>query len=226
MLISKGYVSNVDERVQGDVTPLMLAVKNRATFDEYILRRLKATNKDYLNATLADVVSTENFIEFTADVQLEIISLLLNHGANINATGDISMNTVLLIAVNEYYYRPKLINYLLDRGANINAANFYRKTPLHLVIGKFEESPDMDTTLVELLIRRGADINAVDYREMTSLNIAMMTHNVKLIRLLLQQENLDFKRKDSLASTYLVTAVHLGYDEFIDFLVRVLLCQW
>ena len=81
----------------------------------------------------------------------EVVSLLLDRGADINARS-ISGSTPLHLAASSQ--TVEIVALLLDRGANINARDMDRETPLHLAVRH------NTSDVVELLLYRGADINA------------------------------------------------------------------
>ncbi|XP_020293932.1 putative ankyrin repeat protein RBE_0220 isoform X5 [Pseudomyrmex gracilis] len=97
---------------------------------------------------------------------MEIAELLLNHGANVNA----SDKSELVSGVQM----------LLDRGANVNAETRYGTTPLHHAI-KFE-----NMKIAELLLDHGANVNASD-KSGTPLCCAVEKKNVEVVAMLLDR---------------------------------------
>ena len=81
----------------------------------------------------------------------EVISLLLDGGADINARS-ISGSTPLHLAAS--FQTAEIVALLLDRGADINSRDMDGETPLHLAVRHNTSG------VVELLLYRGADINA------------------------------------------------------------------
>ena len=81
-------------------------------------------------------------------INFDIIEILLEHGADINAH-DNGGNTLL----HELSYTPdlKIINLLIDRGADVNAINNRGETVLDLMIQN-----KVDKDVIETLERNGA----------------------------------------------------------------------
>lgn len=96
-------------------------------------------------------------------IDLNVIKLMIENGADMNHITDALGNTPLHIAVERA--RGAIIKLLIEAGAFINATNKDLDTPLHL-IGKFENSDDDEIDdddfyyTAELLIKSGADLTA------------------------------------------------------------------
>jgi len=90
--------------------------------------------------------------------RLEIVKLLLDRGADINAgdkrgmTG--SQQTPLYAALSANQFEVE--KYLLEKGADVNSANSHGKTPLHLA------ATHRDVRTVRLLLDHGANVLAQD----------------------------------------------------------------
>jgi len=125
----------------------------------------------------------------------EIVELLLDRGANVEANNNHGMTPLHVTARDNCLDVAEL---LLDRGANLEARNDDGNTPLHMacVKGSLE--------LVRLLLDRGADLesrnNAIETddddddddndnenRGAAPLHIACVSDNLELIRLLLDR---------------------------------------
>ena len=104
------------------------------------------------------------------DENYEIVKLLLEHSANVNAKdyyGDTPLHNT-----NNYEIAKLLIEY----GANVNAKNEFGSTPLHDV-------SDYNTT--KLLIDNGADMNVKNKYGDIPLHLAIRHEQDYYIRLLL-----------------------------------------
>jgi ankyrin repeat protein len=84
---------------------------------------------------------------------LQILQLLLSHGANINYRGLSVGSTLLISAVVHHSANTTLIRFLLDHGAKVNDPNMHGETPLSLAV----EKGAVET--VALLLQHGANPN-------------------------------------------------------------------
>jgi ankyrin repeat protein len=102
----------------------------------------------------------------------EMISVLLEFGADINATArDEGVSNVTPLHLAASRYRLESLELLLRQGANIEARRDDGKTALHLSARNFvPETESMDTT--EILLKFGADPNARDNQGNTPLHTA------------------------------------------------------
>ncbi|MBR9983373.1 MAG: ankyrin repeat domain-containing protein [Wolbachia endosymbiont of Homalodisca vitripennis] len=116
----------------------------------------------------SEILSSERHgikpIHFTTDkCDLKILQLLLNEGADINATNTEYFNTSLHIAAING--KLEIAQFLIDSGANINATNYKGFTPLYLA--SFHCQSDM----VKLLFCNNADINIKDVNGRTASDV-------------------------------------------------------
>jgi ankyrin repeat protein len=140
-----------------------------------------------------------------------IAKLLLDLGANINAT-DNSGKTVLHAALEsfdgiDYIY----IKMLLDHGADINAADNYGKTVLHAAFRRLTRS---SYDCIKMLLDHGADINAVDNSGNTVLHAAFESfdgndYEYDCIKMLLDH-GADINAVDNSGNTVL----HAAFESF------------
>ena len=108
----------------------------------------------------------------------DIIMLLLDRGANIDAVGGI-YGTALTAAA--FGRRADIVSLLLDRGADINAVG--GKYGTALTTAAFCGSMN----IVSLLLDRGADINAVGGKSGTALAAAALGGSTDIVSLLLDR---------------------------------------
>ncbi len=102
---------------------------------------------------------------------LELVKLLLAHGANINARNHLG-KTPLFIAIT---FGSDAIAYgLIKAGADVNLADIYGRTPLHQAL------IDGNKVMVEMLLRSGADVHATDDKGYTMMQAAFQMNNVKV----------------------------------------------
>ncbi|DAZ94561.1 TPA: hypothetical protein N0F65_004177 [Lagenidium giganteum] len=136
LLISRGAAVTAREQEFED-TPLHVAAKSKAAGVCALL----------LDDANVDVSATNRA------GSVEVVKLLLNHGANIRDTMDTSGDTLLHLAVS---VGVDMVELLLEHGAAVNASNSSGDTPLHCAL--FESGCDV----VQLLISNGADVNALN----------------------------------------------------------------
>ena len=106
---------------------------------------------------------------------LEVLELLLEHGANVNAL-DAKGETVLLNVLSsppQHY-------------VNINVPFGNSKTPLYMLAGNQIEKEDIVLNLVLLLLKHGAQVNTQGKDDKTPLLLAMWRCQFKLAKILLQ----------------------------------------
>ena len=83
---------------------------------------------------------------------IEMIRVILAHGASVNASNTYGMTSLHLAARDGYYATAAL---LLDRGAQVDARTFLNLTPLNIVIG----GKDCSCEMIRLLLHHGADLD-------------------------------------------------------------------
>ena len=109
-------------------------------------------------------------------VNLEIIRLLIDKGADVNVKDD-NENTPLHLSTNK-----NIAELLISNGADVNAKDWSGETPLHRIIS----NEDLQLDIIKLLIEKGADVNAKDEDDSTPLHIAGdCSVDLKIIKLLI-----------------------------------------
>ena len=102
----------------------------------------------------------------------EVLSVLLEAGANVNATirkGNLRGRTPLMCAVVNKSSNPQAVAILLKAGANVNARDNNLQTAL-MIAGWNRQKLD----IISLLLEAGADVNAKDESDTT-----VLMHNVE-----------------------------------------------
>ena len=96
----------------------------------------------------------------SADGNVEVARILLEGGAEVNAT-DMMGRTPLHLGA-QY---PDMVRLLLEHGARVDKRNAFRETPLHLAVPHTES--------VRLLVNAGANVAAEDAFGRTALDLAV-----------------------------------------------------
>ena len=109
--------------------------------------------------------------------QVDILSLLIRHGADVNGRGKIGYTPLFQAAENA---RLEAGRFLLDHGADIDAQNDFSHTALiyAIIMGTLE--------FARMLLERGALINARCQDDMTPLHWAKERGRTEIVRLLLE----------------------------------------
>lgn len=132
---------------------------------------------------------------------LEIITLLLEHGADPNIVShytnypqstDNSPLSFIVEKSNEdtslHKYSHKIIIKMFEFGANPNLRiNDYRSeiTPLHKMFLELPEQENIDLKLLKIMLEHGADPNAYDDESSTPLVIAACQNDLQAVKMLL-----------------------------------------
>jgi len=111
-------------------------------------------------------------LQEAAEYSKEMVELLLDKGANINAVP-------LHSPLDEEFF--DVVELLIDRGADVNIKDDKGRTPLHIATWYAAKNKPK---VVELLIAKGADINARDNNGKTALSLAKENGNTEIVEIL------------------------------------------
>jgi ankyrin repeat protein len=139
----------------------------------------------------------------------DLVELLLNAGAEINAKGHFG-STALMIAAE--HGRKDMVELLLNAGADVHAKTEYGSTALTKAVEHDQEE------IVELLLDRGADIHGKSKTGSTLLMLAIY-RDVKFMVELLLKKGADVHEKDKDGSTALIVAAHLDRRDITGLLL-------
>jgi ankyrin repeat protein len=214
-------------------TALHLAVQNRNVKVGRILLQKKAninsklkkkTTALHLAATLGDELMVRALLEKDPKLEVQdengctalhravqqpqdlvtIVQLLLDKGANIEATGGINSRTALHLAVQNRNVRVTQL--LLEKKPKLAKVDKDGYTALHLAT---QQSQDL---IIQSLLDKGADIKATTGREgRTALHLAILNGNTKAVQLLLDRKS-DLEEKDKYGHTALLLAAQHSQD--------------
>ena len=139
-----------------------------------------------------------------------IIHLLLNAGANVNAT-DNSGRTALTMATLRGH--TDIVTLLLDhQDIDVNVKDFFGYTPLIVAADKG------DKDVVKMLLDKGADVNATDTAGRTALIVTALYGRTDVVRMLLAA-GADVDARNNSGRTALMVAALYGRTDVVKMLL-------
>jgi len=135
----------------------------------------------------------------------ESVRLLLDAGADMNATNNDGDTALILAAVQGH---AEIVRLLLDRGANVEATDSDGYTAFIVA------AASSHAEIVRLLLDRGADINATNHDGNTSLIEAAQNGYADIVRLLLDR-GANVEATDNDGHTALRYAAQIGHAEIV-----------
>ncbi|RDA96188.1 hypothetical protein CP533_1689 [Ophiocordyceps camponoti-saundersi (nom. inval.)] len=124
-----------------------------------------------------DVVCGTALMAAAAGGNENIVNLLLERGAYVNARNKIARSTALHAAAERG--AEGLVKLLLDEGAEVNAQDRYSQTALYIATESGNEA------LVRMLLDAGADTNIITHEGSTALKRAAYSGHRNILRMLL-----------------------------------------
>lgn len=186
-----------------------------------------------LGATVTAMDSNNNpaIIVAAKRRSVEKMSVLLNHGANINSRGA-KGKTPLLVATEEVYLTSEFVNLLLENGADVTLKDSLGSSALsnYLSIGfalySGENSlvgayPSYAKEIVPALITKGANVNDINPKGASMLFLAVGTRVEPVIKALLEAratETIEVANADG--KTPLALAKELKEDKIVQLLKK------
>ena len=168
---------------------------------------------------------------------LEIAKLLIERGANINATskygseGQYYSTALIESAHKGHKEHLEIAKLLIDNGADVNGKDTYGWNPLMIAVNRgYMSDPDKQSLeFAKFLISKGADINAKNEKDETALMIAMSNNSNKAILETIQlliNNGADVNTKNKYGKTaldYIISLKYLyaeqNFKEIKDFIV-------
>ena len=120
----------------------------------------------------------------SGDTSFDVVSCLLNHGADINAPMN-GKYTALMMACRSQHVR--LVKFLLQQGANVQVKDKDGKTALHFACELILTWKPASCDLLNCLTENGADINALRKDNRTPLMVASSCGGVDQITFLIKR---------------------------------------
>jgi ankyrin repeat protein len=142
--------------------------------------------------------------------RLDILQILLSHGADVHARGARDAPVLLSAARSG---TVEMMQEIMNHGADFNARDAYGSTALHGAVLRD------NLAVIELLLRKIADTNISDGRGETALHLATLLNKLRMIELLLKN-NADVNRSYPNGRTALHMAVLRGNLEVIEILIQ------
>ena len=215
------YPQHVDSIGGYYVTPLVAALAGRH------FQTAKLLHHDGTDINVRGMSAQTPLFSAARYGDLEIVQVLLDYKANVNAWNDIgwapihdvSAGTSTLLH-NIPQSRPDVTRLLLENGADVNTLNVkFGSTPLHLA------AVNRSIEVVRVLLGQGANVGAQDFRGRTALHLAADTNilrtgdrgNVDIVRVLLEH-GANVGAKDNEGKTAYQLASVNGNDEIVGLL--------
>ena len=157
-------------------------------------------------------VGSEYLADAVAEENLDVVRLLLNHGANPNAQGlEVKGCPVYFAAC--YGFQP-ILSALIQAGGNVNTVGDYQTTPLHAAA----EAGHIDC--MKLLLVKGANRNAEDCNGQTPLMCIVNSFTVSdkacsAVNCLLEA-GADINKQDRTGATALMLAIEEGVGDALS----------
>ena len=164
------YGADVNARNYRDQTPLLrvLMTEDYSSEDRFRVAHLLVERGADVNAR--DVCGEAPLHLATYFLELELVQMLVDNGANVNAAqddqGQTPLHRVLETDLARFSDRNRfgIAQLFVERGADVNARHENGETPLHLA------SSLVDLRLVQMLVDHGATVDAEDNRGRTPLH--------------------------------------------------------
>lgn len=205
-------VSHIDARDSSGRTFLHYAVS-------IAYSRLKNDYEHVLNDSISDIQDSKYLTNLMNDLD-EIISILANKGANINAR-DNRGDPVIYAAAESGNHRA--IDILLVEGAEVNILSKYdRNTALHIAVYWGWSA------IVEKLIRSGCDLHHKNSKGKTPLHYVfysdpddaiVQSEKLKIVEMLIEN-GANVNEKDNIGETPLHSALYSGPTSAIKILIN------
>lgn len=105
-------------------------------------------------------------VGLTGEERIDIVQLLLDNGAEVNAKDDFGETTLMRAAIAD---RPDTVRFLLDNGADVNAQTREGMTALMFAAQGMKGLVDLHLNTVQVLLEAGSDVNAKDNNGRTAI---------------------------------------------------------
>lgn len=152
--------------------------------------------------------------EAISEDKIDIIQLLLSHGADVNAVSKHGATSLHFAASQG---TTKIAELLLANNADLNARDSWGNTPLHNAIRSGLRTQGIG--IIQVLVKRGANINTKNDRDgKTPFHVAVSKGDVEVVRLLLSH-GADVNARDKYGATSLHSAASEGTTKIAELLL-------
>lgn len=140
----------------------------------------------------------------------DIVRLLIQHGANVNARGE-TYGCALLAALIQGH--KNIFHLLIQHGADVNQRSRLYGCALHIAASKGDENT------VRLLVQHGADVNVQGGKYSSPLLAAVVKGRRRIVRLLLKH-GANVNERFAIYGSALQVASSKGEDEIVRLLIQ------
>ena len=149
---------------------------------------------------------------------LNVVTLLVEEGANLEARESGGQTPLHLAAVNTYRAGTRIVDYLIAQGANVNARDDRGTTPL--VAGMLANILNRSRAVFTVLLKAGANPNLADNRGVAPLHVAAgLDSSPYFYTSTLLTEGANPNQADNAGRTPLHNAAQWGLPSVVDLLL-------
>jgi ankyrin repeat protein len=191
-------------------TPMIIAAEMETPYAEQMLEILLKTGNADIN--LRDSLGYQPLHIAARKGNLVAVKLLLENGAEVNSGSHGNRRRALHIAAT--HGDVEIARLLLEKGADVNVkVGGYGYTPLLLAV------QEGSIGVLKVLLEHGVDINAKGY-DMTALVCAAQHEQWEIVRMLLQEDDIDINLKSTDGKTLLSSVIENGEMEVLEILLE------
>jgi ankyrin repeat protein len=147
--------------------------------------------------------------------RLDLVQLLLQYKAKVNASTTVLQQTPLFLAILSE--QVDMVQLLIEHGADVSVQDPRGCTPLFMAISKNQ------TAMVHLLLKHGADTDTKNWMGSSPLLMAVKKGNCDMVQALLQHNAaavIDDNKEKNVTTTPLFVAMALRQSEIVSLLVE------
>jgi ankyrin repeat protein len=181
----------------------------RSSYGTYAVRILICSSSRARINTGSEAVSADSQLSATRNGYEEVVKLLLNNGAELEAKSNDGPTPLLSAASNGH---AAIVKLLIDNGAELEAKDYYGWTALSLAANNGHEA------LVKLLLEKGAKLEAKEVHAGTPLLLAASSGHMAIVKLLIDN-GAELEAKSDDGRDPLLSAASNGHREIVKLLL-------